>query len=92
MGSEKNLKVAAVGQEMQVLAENVATLATPKIIQEQVQVGGDIGKTFVANTDRIEAYLEKTILMIKRQENLVPLQCWKKKIQMRMLNFMPKLI
>jgi hypothetical protein len=38
-----------------------------------VQVGGDVGKTFVVDVDIIEADLEKTILMIERQEDAVPL-------------------
>jgi hypothetical protein len=56
---------------MQVSAEDVPALAIPKIVQEQVQVGRDIGKTFVANANRIETDLEKTILMIERQEDVV---------------------
>jgi hypothetical protein len=36
---------------MQVLAKDVAALASPKIIQEQVQVGGDVGETFVVDVN-----------------------------------------
>jgi hypothetical protein len=46
----------------------VVALATLKIVQEQVQVGGDVGKALIANADRIEVDLEKITLMIKRQE------------------------
>ncbi len=53
---------------MQVLAKDVATLAIHKIVQEQVQVGEDLGKTFVADVDRIEVGLDKTILMIENKK------------------------
>jgi hypothetical protein len=92
MGGEGDLEVAMVGHEMQILAKDVVALDGPKIVSEQLQVGGDIGKTFVANADRIKIDLEIYILMIERQKDVVPLQCWRKKIQMRMLNLMPKLM
>jgi hypothetical protein len=38
-----------------------------------VQVVGDIGETFVVDADRIEADLEKYILLIERQKDVVPL-------------------
>jgi hypothetical protein len=56
---------------MQVSTKDVDALVIPKIIQEQVQVGGDIGKIVDANADKIEVDLEKTILMIERQEDVV---------------------
>jgi hypothetical protein len=37
-----------------------------------MQVGGDIKEALVANVDRIDIDLEKTILMIGRQEDVVP--------------------
>jgi len=37
-----------------------------------VQASGDVGEAFVANADRIEVDLEKIILMIERQENVIP--------------------
>jgi low affinity Fe/Cu permease len=58
---------------MQVLTKDVATLATPEIIQEQVQVDGDVGETSVVDVNRIDANLEKTILMIEKQQNVVPI-------------------
>jgi hypothetical protein len=58
---------------MQVSIEDVATLVAPKIVQQQVQVGGDVGETSVANVDKVEADLEKNILMIKKQEDVIPL-------------------
>jgi len=57
---------------MQVDAKDVVVLAIPKIVQEQVQVGGDVGEAFVENANKIEAYLEKTILIKEKQENVVP--------------------
>jgi hypothetical protein len=44
-----------------------------EIVQNQVQLGGDFGKKFVANANKIEIDLEKIILMIKRQEDVIPL-------------------
>jgi len=61
------LEVGVVGLQMQVLAKDVATLAIHKIVQ-QVQVGEDLGKTFVADVDRIEVGLDKTILMIENKK------------------------
>jgi len=37
-----------------------------------VQASGDVGETFVANANRIEIDLEKIILMIERQKNVIP--------------------
>jgi hypothetical protein len=36
-------------------------------------VGGDIGEAFVVDVDKIEAKLEKTILIIEKQTNVVPI-------------------
>jgi hypothetical protein len=58
---------------MQLLAKNVAALASLEIIQEQVQVGGDARETFVVDVNKIDANLEKTILMIEKQQNVVPI-------------------
>ncbi len=55
------------------LKVGVAALVASEIVQEQVQVGGDIGEAFATDSDRIEVHLEKTILMIERQENVVPI-------------------
>jgi len=51
--------------------EDVVTLVPSQIVEEQVQVGEDIGETSATNVDRIKVDLEKTILMIKEQENVV---------------------
>jgi hypothetical protein len=72
MGGEGNLGPRVVGLEMQIDAKDVVALATFEIVQEQVEAGGGVGETFVENVNRIEANLEKTILMIERQENVVP--------------------
>ncbi len=56
---------------MQLLAKNVAALASLEIIQEQVQVGGDARETSVVDVNKIDANLEKTILMIEKQANVV---------------------
>ncbi len=66
-----DLEAKVVGQEMQVSAEDVAELAIPKSAKKKLQIGGDIRKTYVVNVDKIETNLEKTILMIKRQEDVV---------------------
>jgi hypothetical protein len=65
-GGEGYLEAGVVGQEMQVDVEDVATLAAPKIIHEQVQACGDVGETCVANANIIEEKLEKIILTIVR--------------------------
>jgi hypothetical protein len=67
MRGEGELEVGVVGQKMQVLAKDVATLVAPEIVQEQMQAGGHVGEAFVIDVDRIEADLEKIILMIKRK-------------------------
>ncbi len=36
-----------------------------------MQASGDVGETFATNADKIEVDLEKTILMIEKQENVV---------------------
>jgi hypothetical protein len=58
---------------MQVLVKDVVALVAPEIIQEQVQVVGDVGETFAVDVNKIDANLEKTILMIEKQENVVPI-------------------
>jgi len=73
MGGEGDLKTWVVGQEMQVLTKDAVALVALQIVQEQVQVGGDIGKTFTTNVNKIETNLEKTILMIEKQTNVVPI-------------------
>jgi hypothetical protein len=38
-----------------------------------MQVVGDVGETFAVDVNKIDANLEKTILMIEKQENVVPI-------------------
>jgi hypothetical protein len=49
----------------------VVALVPNEIIEEQVQVGEDIGETSLIDVDKIEAHLEKTILMREEQENVI---------------------
>ncbi len=49
----------------------MVTLAPNEIVEEQVWAGEDVVKAFVANVDRIEMDLERTILMIEEQENVI---------------------
>ncbi len=47
-------------------------LAPNEIVDEQMQMGEDVGETSMADANRIVVNLDKTILMIKEQENVVP--------------------
>ncbi len=49
----------------------MVTLAPNEIVEEQVWAGEDVVEAFVANVDRIEMDLERTILMVEEQENVV---------------------
>ncbi len=49
----------------------MVALVPNEIIEEQVQVGEDIGETSLIDVDKIEAHLEKTILMREEQENVI---------------------
>jgi hypothetical protein len=49
----------------------VIALAPSDIVEEQVQVGENIGEASMANVDKIVVNSEKTILMIEEQENVV---------------------
>ncbi len=51
----------------------MVALVVPEIVQEQVQVGGDIGEAFATDVNKIETNLEKIILMIEKQTNVVPI-------------------
>jgi hypothetical protein len=53
--------------------QDVIALARSEIIEEQVQVGEDIGETSMTNVDRIVMNLEKTILMIEEEKNVIPI-------------------
>jgi hypothetical protein len=53
-------------------AQDVIALAPNEIVDEQMQMGEDVGETSMADANRIVVNLDKTILMIKEQENVVP--------------------
>jgi hypothetical protein len=74
----------------QTSVEDVVPLVPNEIVEEeQVEAGEDVGETFKGDADQIEMDLERTILMIEDQENVVPmLHCRSKRMQMRMLNLM----
>ncbi len=56
----------------QVGVENVVSLVPSDIIEkEQVEADEDIGETSTRDFDQIEMDLEKTILMVEEQENVV---------------------
>jgi hypothetical protein len=59
MGGEGDLEAGVVEQEMQVSIEDVATLAIPEIVQEQLQASRDVGEAFAIDVDRIEVDLER---------------------------------
>jgi len=67
--NERDLEARVMGQQSNV--EDVVTLAPNEIVKEQVWAGEDVAETFVANVDRIEMDLERTILMIEEQENVI---------------------
>jgi hypothetical protein len=50
--------------------EDVVALAPSDIVEEQVQAGENVGETSAAN-DKFEVDLERTILMIEEQTNVV---------------------
>jgi hypothetical protein len=71
--NERNLEARMMGQQAQANVQDVlVTLAPSEIVEEQVQVGEDIGETFMADVDKIVVDLEKTVLMTKEQKNVVP--------------------
>jgi hypothetical protein len=73
MGGEGDLEVG-VELKMQISVKDVVVVVIPEIVQKQVQVGGNIREAFVADVDKIEANLEKTILMIKtKKTNVIPI-------------------
>lgn len=47
-------------------------LAPSDIVEEQVQMGENIGEASMADVDKIVVNLEKIILMIEEQKNVVP--------------------
>jgi hypothetical protein len=64
----KKGRIAAFDQQVQVGVEEVTALASSRNMEEQMQVGVDVGETYVTNVSRIEVELQKTIDMIEGQE------------------------
>jgi len=50
----------------------VVPLVTSEIVEKEVEVGEDVRETSKGNVDQIDMDLERTILMIKDEENIVP--------------------
>jgi len=68
--NEKHLEVGVMGQQANV--ENVVPLIPREIVgEEQMEVGEDIGEPSKGDVDQIEMDLERIILMIEDQENVV---------------------
>ncbi len=68
--NERHLKARVMGQQMNV--ENVVPLVPSEFVEEeQMETGENIGETSKGNVDKIEMDLERTILMIEDQENVV---------------------
>jgi len=63
--NEKDLEAKVMRHQVSV--EDVVALVPSDIIEEQMQVGENVGETSIANVDRIEMDLERTILMIEEQ-------------------------
>jgi hypothetical protein len=52
--------------------ESVVPLVPSEIVEEeQVEASGNVGETFKRDFDQIEMDLERTILMVEEQENVV---------------------
>ncbi len=64
----------------------MVALVPNEIVEEQVQVGEDIRETSMIDVDKIE--VEKIILMIEEQENVIFTPVFKQKMQIRFLNLM----
>jgi hypothetical protein len=68
--NEEHLEVRVMGQQTSV--ENVVLLVANEIVEEEeVQVGENVGETSKGDVDQVEMDLERTILMIIDQENVV---------------------
>jgi hypothetical protein len=63
--NEKDLEAKVMRHQVSV--EDVVALVPSDIIEEQMQAGENVGETSIANVDRIEMDLERTILMIEEQ-------------------------
>jgi len=68
--NESHFEARVMGQ---VNVENVVPLVPSEILEEeQMEVGEVIRETFKGDVNQIDMYLERTILMIEDQENVVP--------------------
>jgi F0F1-type ATP synthase gamma subunit len=68
--NERHLEARVMGQQAGV--EDVVPLVpNENVEEEQMEVDKNIGETFKGNVDQIEIDLERTILMIEDQENIV---------------------
>ncbi len=69
--NEGHLEVKVMGQQMSV--ENVVPLVASEIVEEEeMEASEDVQETSKGYVDQIEMDLERTILMIKDYENIVP--------------------
>jgi hypothetical protein len=67
---DKHLEAKVMGQQVSV--ENVVPLLASEIVkEEEMQVGEDVGETSKGDVGEVEMDLEKTILMIEDEENVV---------------------
>jgi hypothetical protein len=69
--NEEHLEAGVIGQQAQASVEVVVTLVPSEVIKELMQANEDIGETFATNANRIYIHLEKIVLMIKEQKNVV---------------------
>ncbi len=68
--NEGYLEVRVMGQQTSV--ENVVSLVVSEILkEEEVEVDEDVRETFKGDVDQIDMDLERTILMIKDEKNIV---------------------
>ncbi len=66
----------------------MVALVPNEIVEEQLQVGEDIRETSTIDADKIEVDLEKIILMIEEQKNVIFIPVSNQKMQIRLLNLM----
>ncbi len=70
----------------------MVALIPNEIVEEQVQVGEDIRETSTIDANKIKVDLEKIILMIEEQKNVILTPLSKQKMQKRLLKLMPILM
>jgi hypothetical protein len=68
--NKRHLEVEVMGQQASV--ENVVLFIPSEIVEEeQVEAGENVGETSKGNVDQIEMDLERIILMMEDQENVI---------------------